>query len=48
MFQMIHSGWITVIRNVNSFEIHHWVLAVVVLGVIGMICLKGLGVRGAR
>ncbi len=48
MLQMVFDGWNAAIRSVNSFQMHHWVLAVVVLGVIGAVCLKGLGVRGAR
>jgi hypothetical protein len=48
MLQMFWDGLNWATRHVNGFHTRDWVIAFVILLAIGGICLRGLGIRGAR
>ena len=48
MLEMLFDGFNWMARAVTRFDSHHWAIGFGILLAIGFLCMRGLGVRGAR
>ena len=48
MLEMLFDGFDWSIRHINRFQTFHWVICFAILLLVGFLCMRGLGVRGAR
>lgn len=48
MWEMIWDGFHWAAHSVTRFNSYHWTVCLGVLLTIGFLCMRGLGVRGAR
>ena len=48
MIEMIFDGFYWASNEVTKFRFQHWAICFVALLALGFVCMKGLGVRGAR
>ena len=48
LLELLFDGFSWAVGEVTKFEAHHWTICFAILLTVGFLCMRGLGVRGAR
>ena len=48
LLEMLCDGFSWTANEVTKFKMHHWTICFALLLTVGFLCMRGLGVRGAR